>query len=279
MMVLVLVLAAPSVAWGPGTHAVVAMEVAEERGVTLPSDYILLQAVYGAAAPDLAWSAEEPLRSALGAATHDEPGYREPWDLARPWSSVQRAFAWGWLTHNQAWGADYYAHIGDPFLGTWPAAGPGYVVERAGLLASSQGISEDVAHDYVEVAIDLLVDQESPELGVGGLLGDAALSRSWQVPFLLVRSYADVPGASRWTIRGTELEFRVGLAVYGEGLSWPTGQDDAAFTVGMALIYGLSVEKSATCLAAAKVLCQEAGAHYLDAVEATVGLVADGPWL
>ncbi len=277
-MMLVLVPAGPAPAWGPGGHVVVAMAVAEETGASVGSDYLALQALYGAAAPDIAWRAEEPLRSALGAAMHDEPGYRAPWDLASPWSSVQRAFAWGWLTHNQVWGADYYAHIGDPFEGTWPAAGPGYVVERAALLASSQGIPEEVAHNYVEVGIDLLLDQQFPGLALGRLLRNAASYRDGQVPLLLVRSYADVPGAGRWTIRATELEFRLGLAVYGEGLSWPTGQDDAAFAAGMALSYGLTGEKSAACLGAAKALCREPGAHYLEALEATVELVAGGPW-
>lgn len=275
---LLLAPAVPSLAWGPGTHAVVALGVAKARGASAGNDYLALQAVYGAAAPDIAWQAEEPLRSALGAAMHDEPGYLEPWELARPWSSVERAFAWGWLTHNQVWGADYYAHIGDPFEGAWPAAGPGYVVERAGLLAAAQGIPEDVAHDYVEVAIDLLVDQKFPGLRVGQMVRNAAASRDRQVPSLVVRSYADVPGASRVTIRALELEFRGGLAIYGEGLSRPTGQDDAAFAAGMAPLYGLSAAKSAACLGAARVLCQQPGAHYLDALEATVGLVAGGPW-
>lgn len=278
VLMLVLLAAGPGLAWGPGGHVVVAKGVAYQNGLTLPNGYLVLQAAYGAAAPDMAWSAEEPLRSALSAATHDDPGYREPWDLASPWSGVERSFAWGWLTHNQVWGADYYAHIGDPFLGTWPAAGPGYVVERAGVLAATEGIPAGTAHDYVEVAVDLLLDQQYPGLQVGETLRRAAYNRSWQVPSLLARSYQDVPGANRWAIRALELEFCTGLAVYGEGLSWPTGQDDATFATAMAVMYGLSVGKSAACIASAKALCQEPGAHYVDALEATVALVAAGPW-
>ncbi|MHC5035090.1 MAG: hypothetical protein ACYTFZ_08645, partial [Planctomycetota bacterium] len=93
VLMLVLLAAAPGLAWAPGGHAVVAKGVAYENGLTLPNNYLVLQAAYGAAAPDVAWSAEKPLRSSLGAATHDDPGYWEPWDLARPWSGVERSFA------------------------------------------------------------------------------------------------------------------------------------------------------------------------------------------
>jgi hypothetical protein len=83
---------------------------------------------------------------------------------------------------------------------------------------------------------------------------------------------------SRFTIRRLEVEYRAGLSVYGGALSLATGQDDAAFATGMAALYGLSLEKSATCLAHAKLLCQDPEAHYLDALEATATLVAAGPW-
>ncbi len=238
--------------------------------------YLLLQGLYAAGAPDIAWQAGAP--DQLGAATHDDPGYLEPWLLASPSSAVQRAFAYGWLTHNQVWGADYFAHIGDPLYGTWPAPGPGYVVERAAALAADQGISEDAAHNYVEVAIDLLLDQQFPGLDMGGVLGDAADRRDPAIPSLLVRCYADVPGANRFAIRWLELEYRTGIAVYAGTLALPAGQDDAGFAAGMAVAYGLSAEKSTACLAAAKLLCEAPDAHYLDALDATVVLVANGPW-
>jgi hypothetical protein len=273
-MVVLVLAAVPAAAWGPGAHVVVALGVAQQNGASVGSDYLALQAAYGATAPDIAWRAEEPLQSALGAAMHDDPGYREPWDLASPWSPVQRAFAWGWLTHNQEWGADHYAHIVSPTDG----AGPGYIVAQAAVLAEAQGIPEEVAHDYVEVAVDLLLDQQYPGLRLGGVLKSSAASRDSQVRSLVVKSYADVPGANWWTIRALEATYRAGLGAYGEGLSWPTGADDGAFATAMALMYGLDVGKSVECLAGAKALCQDPEAHYVDALQATVGLVAGGPW-
>lgn len=274
---LIAVLAAPAAAWGPGGHAVVLTGAAQVRGISAPSDYLYLQAVYGAIAPDLAWQASDPLLSTLGDATHNDPGFWELWDRAQAGVAAERAFALGWISHNQAWGADYYAHLGSPFLGTWPAAGPGYVVERAGVLAARVGVSADVAHDYVEVAIDLLLDQQNPQWGLAQVLEDASASRDRRVPGLLARSYADLPGASWLTLRTLEGTFRLGASVYGGTLALPTGQDDASFAAGMALLYGLSVSDSAACLAEAKAICQEAGARYEDALTATVVLVAEGP--
>jgi hypothetical protein len=268
--------AVPAIAWGPAGHTAIMGGVAQARGIGSANGYLGLQAVYGAIAPDLAWQASEPLQSTLSAATHNDPGYAEPWDNSG--SQIERTFAWGWLSHNQAWGADYYAHTGDPFAGTWPAPSPGYVVERAQALAASTGITEAVAHDYIEAATDLLLDQQYPNLNLPGILRSAAAQRSSQVPSLLVRSYADLPGASRLTIRTLETTFRTGMLAYAEALALPTWQDDASFAAGLAVYHGLSPEKSTACLSAAKELCLSPEADYREAIEATITLVAAGPW-
>ena len=79
-------------------------------------------------------------------------------------------------------------------------------------------------------------------------------------------------------IRRLEAEYRTGLSVYGAALSLPTGQDDAAFAAGIVALHGLTPAKAATCLSAAKALCQDPDAHYQEALEATAVLVAGGPW-
>jgi len=268
--------AVSAIAWGPAGHTVIMGGVAQARGIGSANGYLGLQAAYGAIAPDLAWQASEPLKTTLSAATHNDPGYVEPWDNSG--SQIERSFAWGWLSHNHAWGADYYAHIGDPFAGTWPALGPGYVVERAQALATSAGITEGVAHDYIEAATDLLLDQQYPELNLPGILLAATAQRSSQVPALLVRSYADVPGTSRVMVRSLESTFRAGMAAYAGALALPTWQDDASFAAGLAVYHGLSPDKSAACLSAAKELCLAPEADYREAIEATITLVAAGPW-
>jgi hypothetical protein len=178
------------------------------------------------------------------------------------------------LSHNQAWGADHYAHIESPLV---PGA-PGYVIERAALLAAAEGIDVETAHDFVEAAIDLLLDQEHPEYGLGGLISRAASSRDSQIPNLLVRSYADVPGANWLTIRRLESTFRAGMIVYGQTLALPSGSDDALFATGLAALHGLALDQAGECLAAAKVLCQDPDASYDTAITSTIALVSAGPW-
>ncbi len=261
----------PALAWGPAGHAVIGMGVAQQQGLVVPR-YVLLQAIYGTSGPDFAWGATEPLQSALGVATHDSPGYREPWDRAR--TLPELAFAWGWLTHNQIWGADHYAHIESPLT----AGALGYVEDRATLLAAAQGLDVGAAHNFVEVAIDLMLDHEHPEYGLGGLISSAASSRDARLPGLLVRSYADVPGANWLTIRNLEHEFRTGMIVYGQALALPSGADDAAFALGLALLSGINANQASACLAAAKALCREPRADYRAAITSTIARVSAAPW-
>jgi hypothetical protein len=278
VLVLAVSAALPAMAWGPGGHSVIAAGAAVERGIAFPSNHLLLQVIYGATAPDLAWGAGEPLSSALGAATHDSPGCFEPWRLARPSSKAERFFAGAWVSHNQEWGADHYAHMEYPLPSATSEPRPGYVVDRAGLLAASEGVPEEIAHYYIETAVDPLVDQQVPELSLGSMLARASYQRDSRLPSLLAKSYRDVPGASGIVVRLLEAEFRASLAAYGETLALPTGPDDAAFAAGMALLYGMTLQESASCLAAAKALCQDPEAHYADAIYATIDLVAAAPW-
>jgi len=152
------------------------------------------------------------------------------------------------------------------------------VEERAALLAAAEGLDGGAAHNFVESAVDLLLDQEYPEYGLGGLLSRAASARSSRIPGLLANSYADVPGANWLTIRTLESAFRAGMIVYGQTLALPSGADDAAVATGLATLHGLSLERAGDCLATAKALCQEPGADYATAITATIALVAAAPW-
>jgi hypothetical protein len=262
--------AVPALAWGTGAHLVIAKGVAEALGVTGLPKTLALQVAYGAIAPDFAWVAWEPLSDELGAATHFDPGYVEPWERAT--TTAQRAFAYGFLSHNNVWGADFWAHSASPF-----EAGDGYVIDRAAA-ATALGVPPEAAHDYVEVAIDLLLDQEFPEYQLGNVISRAASSRSGQIPDLLVRCYRDVPGASGPMIRLLESTFRAGVITYGQSLALPTGADDAAMAAALSVAHGVGPAESALYLEAAKLVCLDPWADYLSAIDATVALVADGPW-
>lgn len=276
VVLLVLGSALPLLAWGSATHAALAVGIAQEQGRSFGGRYYLLQAAYGAAAPDLAWFASEPLRTNLGNATHYEPGCREVWDLADPHSRIERSFAFGWLSHNDSWAADNFAHNINPLSD--PLVAPGYIVARGNALEAQYGVPDYLSDQYVEAAVDLLLDQQMPGLKLGSLLSSAARKRDGRIPDLLVKAYADVPGAGSLNIRSLETTFRAGMITYGAGLARPTGADDAAFAQSMAVYFGVGPVESAQYLAAAKSVCQEPSAHYLGALEATILLVAGGPW-
>jgi len=78
LLLAVLSMSCPVLAWGPAGHAVIGIGVAQEQGITLPRGSLLLQAVYGTSGPDFAWGASESLQSALGGATHDSPATSSP---------------------------------------------------------------------------------------------------------------------------------------------------------------------------------------------------------
>jgi hypothetical protein len=102
------------------------------------------------------------------------------------WKPAQKAFAKGWKTHNEIWGADFYAH--GPVYHRNPDGSytisryNGYVIDRAEELISwglLYGISLDpeLGHFAVEVAIDLLL-LENNDRYLGQKLLGAALPRS-----------------------------------------------------------------------------------------------------
>jgi hypothetical protein len=277
VFLLILAVAMPALAWGTAAHVAIGLGVAQARHLNLSNRYLLLQALYGTTAPDFALVAREPLKSALFEATHEDPGYLEVPGLANPLSPIERAFAFGWLTHNQVWGADLYAHLLDPLLE--PPAPPGYVVERAIALRAlgSGAISAQAAHDYIEAAVDLLLDQQPPNLGLPTLLRMAAYYRDPRIPRLLARAYGDVAGGPAKII-ALESAFRSYAAGYARVLALPTGQDDALVAYALAAVEGLTPARSAAVLAQAKALCLEPEHNYRDALLATIALVASGPW-
>lgn len=99
----------------------------------------------------------------------------------------QRMFAVGWMTHNEVWGADSFAHVqaggyawtkGDAILAVVP---PEY-----GL--SSLPDARLLGHLAAEIAVDLLLETRDPLLGLK--VYTAAQLRSEQVPAFLYQSGA-----------------------------------------------------------------------------------------
>ncbi len=232
---LMLLASTPSPAYGYGsaTHAYIAHQIGIQQGSSNLSE------IYGALLPDVFNTMfNDPYQSQLWTQTHYE--FVKLVDGAA--SDSDKALAYGFASHNEAWGADRTAHIsaiGDP--------SQGYVIRKSDELAAilkpqvrlfllfsgvpnaSEVVDEvlpTVAHTAIETAIDLLILQnEDPDIGQRLVL--AARTRGWSAPILLCKAYAaDFAAAAGTTeavaaplIVAAESEFRYRMDLYGTALS------------------------------------------------------------
>jgi len=223
----------PSYAWGPATHAYIAHELGSEQG---RAD---LEEVYGAVLPDaFNLMFGDPLQESLWTQTHYE--FMQLVEKAE--SNSDKALAYGFASHNEAWGADRTAHISST---SHPEAG--YVIRKRDELAAIlepqvrfflllsgvfnagavvKEVLPTVADSAIETAVDLLVCRnEDPQIGERLVL--AARARGWSAPILLSKAYAHDLAATAGTteavasslIIAAEKEFREQIELYGAALA------------------------------------------------------------
>jgi hypothetical protein len=147
---------------------------------------------------------------------------------------LQKALAFGFVSHNGIWGADFTAH----HSGITYGQGTGYVIKKAEVLAgimgpvlADQGLPLErkdlleVCHNFIEPAVDILMKRVDPV--IGKKIMAAALLRTNAFPDMLVEVYAE--GLSGETgmnfndaaqaIRAAEKDFRKTTILYGMALS------------------------------------------------------------
>ncbi len=186
-------------AWGLATHAY----FGDKLGKT--SIYLNWQEIYGAMAPDLNKSLfGTRYQDSLGVLTHSK--FSLVSNLAK--TSGLKAFAYGFSSHNEIWGADFTAHHEGR-----TTSGRGYVSVQVTALKSAfqdsiqqillnNGIdpqpadslsaeyAPSLAHLATELAVDIWIKRhESP--GIGKQMIQAAQLRSSSIPGLLVAAYAE----------------------------------------------------------------------------------------
>lgn len=224
----------PARAWNVGTHLYVverllAPQVADPR--------LVMEAAYGTTVLDLfnndftspGWDLQQWL--------HDPSAelFMAVWREGATAAPAHRAFAYGLVSHNNAWGADATAHIS----GITSGQGVGWVIERGQILGAlldpvlqqygvvlSPSQLTDVGHILVEQAVDLLMLQLDPALGAKLMASAAARSPSdpaklevaWSGPF------AEILGSNAagvQMIRAYEAGSREFVMAYGWALSQP----------------------------------------------------------
>jgi len=195
---------AAAFAWNQATHAYIADRLGARMG------YDNLNEMWGSVAPDFfnyifdsavcpGWVSDQ---------THGmyAETFLKVWDAAE--SEMEDALAYGFLSHNQRWGADYLAHISGVMPGY---ENDGYIIIKARQLlatpldpdspdltfgdvfAESFGMSPDqallIAHAISEYAIDIRLGSEvDPRLG--RKLATAARGETKRYADLLVKAFA-----------------------------------------------------------------------------------------
>ena len=170
-----------------------------------------------------------PYQHDLYVLTHGdyENGYDyflQVWEAAGPGkASVARALGYGFVSHNDLWGADFTAHHHGRTFGQ----GEGYIVAKAQALKPylvaelakidltlPDAAALELSHDFVEFGVDVLVKQLDSQ--IGSKMALAALRRNPTFPTLLVRAYGDEvaayvgssPQEAARLITATEQSFR-----------------------------------------------------------------------
>jgi hypothetical protein len=227
---LVLALAAPAYPWAYATQAYFAERLGERQGE------LDFQEMYGSMLPDQYNLIFDPYGVYLAALTHGDP--QDVVDTA--WDCETQSAAYGFASHNEAWGADFTAHTSG---NTSP--GIGYAVLKGAELApalvptltqilvdagapppvaegTATAIAPYLSHLLVEEAVDWLVRKElRPSIGTRVM--NAALLRSAEVPALLSAAFAQklvdafgmTPEQAAMTLAAIEAQYRAMMLTYG----------------------------------------------------------------
>lgn len=236
LIIIVIVCVVPNLAfgWGSATHAYLAKELGHEPGV------MNLQEMYGSVLPDM-------FNLMFGYEHQDylwnETHYQFMKVVEEAKSDESMAFAYGFASHNEDWGADRTAHISSITVNPEE----GYVITKKKILApqlrlgimlflNANGITYTpelleefalrIADSAVESAVDLLVSQNE-DVHIGRRMQVAAKLRSPFVPMLLSRAYAkDFAGEAGIIVEEailiiveTENTFKEYMELYGEILA------------------------------------------------------------
>lgn len=202
---IIIFLPSMGIAFNSGAHIYVTEQVYGSDDVDL---------LYGSIAPDLAMYVQYPEKWPTA---FDDTHYN--YIILKPhgWTEPWKRFAIGWMVHNEAWAADYYAHIKYK-------SDIGYVIKKTYALLELLGKDpvypyENIAHSAIESAIDILI-QDNLDSNLGQKLFNAAMNRSGEdVRRLFNILVAKGKVTDRETLYQSEMIFRDLILSYSSALA------------------------------------------------------------
>jgi hypothetical protein len=206
-------------AWGSATHAYIADKLGATQGTAN------LNEIYGAMGLDtFNYMFGSPFQSQLHDLAHHKS--EKVWNAAQDGDAATRSVAYGFMSHNDDWGADYTAHHGGRSYGLTD----GYVIAKTNEMVQTSfvqalglplPVATEVTHIMVETGVDVLVQRLDEE--IGSKIVQSTEARTDQFPGLLVQAYAADLNLgyqdAAYLIIGTEQYFRAMMHVYGLALT------------------------------------------------------------
>ncbi len=191
--------------------------------------------------------------------THNE--FLRVWGIAR--TRQGKSLAYGFVSHNDVWGADFTAHHSGLTFGQ----DKGYIIAKAYILKSileqvpeyqalqlPDQVALEVSHNLVESGVDLLIKRRDSMIGLK--VAASAILRSPELPFFMVKAYAeefsDYANISYLEaakiIASTETDFRKRMILYGQALMQDEAtaiqlisEDWAELAIGFFAMYGITL--------------------------------------
>ncbi len=260
LLLVIVLCGGAALAWAPGTHTFIASQLKPR------TPGFVYQQMYGAVAADV----DEFFTSRQDYANYFLATHYQPmavWSAAQSMPIQDRALAYGWVSHNEDWGADHNAHIGSFLYGP----NKGYVIAKAAVLcgtlrkqlhaAGMDGflpiITDMNCHFIVEYGMDILMTYRDPNLGAKVYM--AALNRDPGIGLLLSWAF---PISTAMGTMGQEFAYAEMMPngwndvmkQYGMVLSAPVGQRVpvmAQFLTALAVEMGILPEPANDAEAAA----------------------------
>ncbi len=216
----ILLCASTAYPWGFAAHAYLAHWLNKQEG---DRD---LNEIYGAMAPDM-FNFRFDLPVYGDGEIYQQLHYlwQNVWDRKK--TGMEKGLGYGFISHNDAWGADFTAHHAGITHGTEE----GYVIAKAEellaadptlLLLTDEQTALELCHTFVEYGLEILTTRIDPT--IGQQITAAAVYRSPRFSSMLVEAYAESfaplfgndPAVAQQVIVAGEAEFRGQMMLYGQ---------------------------------------------------------------